>query len=385
MRIGHYICDLSGQGGIETYVSRLGQALTERGHDVLYFGLQGDFSSTEHICVEDTGDLYDQAQAMGVDVLHLHKAVSERPPEGLTTIRTVHDNSAACPSGTRYLKRNQEPCNRISNLPACLFGHYVDGCGSRRPHKVWENFQNLAANQRVLPAIHTITVSQYLKNQMIALGYQGDNIQVLRSPAPKTSFPPSPIDTSRPPRILFLGRLVPEKGVGWLLRAAKHLEPSVQIDIAGVGYHRAALEEQATELGLNDRVTFHGWKEGDQLEALFHNARVVAVPSLWHEPAGLVTLEAAAMGRPVVASSVGGIPEYADPSFSILVPPNDAEELANALRHLCQNPEQAEQMGEDGHAYVRKNYRMSDFTDRHEAIYARTSGKESENVSTPIQ
>jgi glycosyltransferase involved in cell wall biosynthesis len=374
MHIGHFIRDLDGRGGIETYVARLADSLARRGHTITWFGLQGDAAGPHRVRVPDVPTLYADARARGVEVLHLHKAVSDTPPPDLPVLRTVHDNGAACPSGSRYLKRTGTPCPRVASLPACLFGHYVDGCGSRRPTKVWEGFRRMANNQRVLPGRPTLTVSQYVKGEMIALGYPPDDLEVILSPAPPGPSAPLPLPTDSPPHLLFLGRLVPEKGVDWLLRAVAALDVPAHLDIAGDGDHRAALAEQVTRLGLQDTVTFHGWVNGTDLDALIETARVVVVPSVWHEPAGLIPLEAAAWGRPVVASQVGGLPEYAHPSFSVLVPPNDDPALTSALRRFCEDPAYAARRGRAGHAHVRIHHSMDAFLNRHEALYASLAG-----------
>ena len=372
MHIGHFLHDLDGQGGIETYVARLGDGLAARGHTVTYWGLKGT-PSPSRMRVPDVGTLYTEAQAQGVDVLHLHKSVPESPPSSLPTLRTVHDNGAACPSGSRYLKRTGTPCPRIASLPACLFGHYVDGCGSRRPSKVWEGFRRMADNKSVLPGCPTLTVSQYLKDEMVTAGYPASGLRVVLSPGPIGPTSPPPLRTEGLPHLLFVGRLVPEKGVAWLLRAFAQLNLPAHLDIAGTGDHRGALDEQVERLGLSDRVTFHGWVDGAALNALFKGARAVVVPSVWHEPAGLVPLEAAAWARPVVASHVGGLPEYAHDSFSQLVPPNDDEALTEALRHLCLHPVDAARQGRAGYQHVRAHHSMDAFLDRHDGLYTSLS------------
>lgn len=369
MHIGHFIQDLDGKGGIETYVARLMDGLDERGHRCTVFGLQGDASTANRVRLPSMASLYATADRRGVDVLHLHTTVSEPPPPTLPVLRTVHDNGAACPSGSRYLQRTGTPCPRIASLPACLFGHYVDGCGSRRPSKVRENFQRLASNRRVLSEIQTVTVSQYVKETMVTLGYPSENLHVVLSPAPLLPSDPPSLPQEGPPRLLFVGRLVPEKGVDWLLRAVAALDCPMHLDIAGAGDHEAALRKQVDTLGLQDAVTFHGWTDGPALAALFKSARAVVVPSVWHEPAGLVPLEAAAWGRPVVASRVGGLPEYAHSSFSVLVPPNDDPALTDALRRLCITPKAAADLGRAGRAHVRRHHAMDRFLDQHEELY----------------
>jgi glycosyltransferase involved in cell wall biosynthesis len=92
-------------------------------------------------------------------------------------------------------------------------------------------------------------------------------------------------------------------------------------------------------------------------------ARAVVFPSLWHEPAGLVTLEAAAAGRPVIASAVGGIPEYATDAFAERVPPGDAEQLAARIDELARAPERAERMGRRARRVAREQFSMESFVD----------------------
>jgi len=369
MRIAHYVHDLDGQGGIETYVERLGDGLAAAGHEVLYVGRRGR-PGCDRVLVRDEQALYDAARQRQIDVLHLHKAVFSVPPSDLHVVRTVHDNGAACPSGSRYLPRLQAPCPRTAGLAACLFGHYVDGCGSRRPAAVQQNFRRLAANRRVLLGLPTITVSRYLMDEMLTLGYPEDHLRVIRSPAPRGPATPPPLRLDCPPRLLFLGRLVPEKGVDWLLRALAHLPASIGLDVAGDGHARPALEAQARALGLSDRVTFHGWVAPNDVPAHLETARAVVVPSVWHEPAGLVSLEAAAHGRPAVVSTVGGIPEYATTDYALHVAPQDDRGLADALTRICTDASLAASLGRAGHALAQSSLHRSLFLHQHQQLYA---------------
>jgi glycosyltransferase involved in cell wall biosynthesis len=384
MRIAHYIHDLDGQGGIETYLERLGHGLTAAGHEVLYVGLRGR-PRPDRVLVHDEQTLYEEIRRREVDVLHLHKAVFSAPPADLNVVRTVHDNGAACPSGSRYLPRQQSPCPRTAGLATCLFGHYVDGCGSRRPAEVRHHFRRLAANRRVLPGLPTITVSQYLMDEMLALGYPANHLRVIRSPAPDGPATPPPLQLDGPPRLLFLGRLVPEKGVDWLLRALAHLPSSVCLDVAGEGHARPALETQARALGLGDRVTFHGWVAPAAVPSLLETARAVVVPSVWHEPAGLVSLEAAAYGRAAVVSTVGGIPEYATPDYALHVTPQDEHGLAEALTRLCTDPTLATTLGRAGHALAQSTFHRSHFFHQHEQLYAALAPDVQPTTASPVR
>jgi glycosyltransferase involved in cell wall biosynthesis len=285
----------------------------------------------------------------------------------------MHGNQGSCPSGSRYLERTGRPCTRAYSAAGCTWGHLVDHCGSRRPRRIWENLQNLHHEQAQASSVLTLTVSAYVRDAMIASGCSPDTLEVLRSPAPPAP-PYVPPPTESPPRIAFLGRLVPHKGIDCLLEAAA-LVPGLVVDVAGTGpdAYEERLRRLVSERGLADRVVFHGWLEPAQTQSLLLDARAVAVPSTWQEPAGLVTLEAASAGRAVVAHAVGGIPEYARAEFALLAPPRDPEALAAHLRAIAEDYDRAAEMGRRGHALMQTEYSMDTFLDRLEAHYARVA------------
>ena len=370
MNIGHYAPDLWAPGGVSTYVRRLGEAQQNAGHAVRYFSRKAAPDNVDAAAsVPDDATLYRRAQTVGLDVLHLHKPVEELPSQPLALVRTMHDNMAACPSGSRYLKRRGEPCDRDYTVAGCLWGHLVDHCGSRHPANMADNFRRIERERRLLPEMTTITVSEFLKEWMVRTGYPKSDIFVLHSPAPDitTSYTPPPTEGAA--RFVFMGRLVPHKGPGWLLDAAAEVNLPIHVDVAGTGPEREALEERARSLGIAERVTFHGWLERDPLRRLIRRARAVVFPSVWHEPAGLVCLEAAAHGRALIASGVGGVPEYTSGKNAILVPPRDTEQLAEQLAFLAERQDVAAEMGRAGREWVADDFTMDDFLDELHTIY----------------
>ena len=377
MRIGHYAPLLWAPGGIASYVRRLGTALQARGHEVLYYSRTAPPGSPPTQIVDSDASLFAAAARDGLDVLHLHKPVGTLPDDRVPTLRTMHGNQGGCPSGSRYLERTGRPCPRSYSALGCIWGHLVDHCGSRRPAEIWANLQNVEHEQRLATELPTLTVSTFVRDAMIASGCPPDRLTVLRSPAPTNDHPFRPPPKDGPPRVAFLGRLVPHKGVDWLIEAASRV-PTLQVDVAGTGpdSFESDLRALADRLDIRDRVHFHGWLGPADSRALLLNARAVAVPSTWHEPAGLVTLEAASAGRAVIASDVGGIPEYARPEFALLAPARDTAALADHLQALATHYEQAAELGRQGHALVRSaGFSMAAFLDRLEAIYARVADR----------
>jgi glycosyltransferase involved in cell wall biosynthesis len=212
-------------------------------------------------------------------------------------------------------------------------------------------------------------VSTDVKERMVADGYAAEQIHVLHSPAPPTQSSISPPPELGTPRFLFLGRIVPEKGLAPLLRALSSVSVPIHLDVAGDGYQKPSMEALCQRLGLNDRVTFHGWADPDQVERLMTHARAVVFPSIWNEPAGLISLEAAAAGRPIIASRAGGIPEYATEDYAVLVPPGSVSALAAAISRLATDYDEAARLGRSGREVVTKRFSLTAFLSGLDAIY----------------
>jgi glycosyltransferase involved in cell wall biosynthesis len=374
MQIGHYMYDIWAQGGVASYIRRLGTTQSTAGHTVYYLDSKTDTSvqdtgAEQPILVRDDSDLFTRAKALRLDILHLHTAISRLPGDRIPTIRTIHEHTPYCPSGGRYLGRWNQPCDRTYSIGGCLSGHFVDRCGSVRPHNLYTYFQNTWNEMRTLSNMVALCNSQFLKDQMVRSGYAENQIHVLYHPAPKLpeySHPPQ----EGVPHFLFLGRIVPQKGLGWLLHALHKVSIPVHLDIAGDGYQEPEIHSLSERLGLTDKVTFHGWVNEAKTFQLLQAARALVFPSVWHEPAGLVSLEAAAAGRAVIASRVGGIPEYiADQQHTLLVKPNDVYGLAHNIEILDLDWSLAKHLGEEGRKMVQNRFSMKQHLDKLMQLY----------------
>ncbi len=138
--------------------------------------------------------------------------------------------------------------------------------------------------------------------------------------------------------ILYVGRLSVEKGLSYLLAAAKMVS-SIPVVLAGRGPEEDALRSRAGELGARN-VTFAGFKQGAELWRMIAGARAVVLPTVSYENAPLAALEAQMLGTVVIATRVGGIPELiTDGENGLLVPPRDALSLAKAMEAVWYMPE----------------------------------------------
>jgi glycosyltransferase involved in cell wall biosynthesis len=148
-------------------------------------------------------------------------------------------------------------------------------------------------------------------------------------------------------RILFVGRLTGEKQVDVVLRAVQRLDPALDVhfDIAGGGDQRKALESLTAQLGIADRVTFHGLVTDEQLRELYSRSSVFAIASI-AELQSIVTMEAMASALPVVGANAVALPHLVhDGENGHLFEPGNVDDLADKLTQvLTASPAEYERM-----------------------------------------
>lgn len=174
------------------------------------------------------------------------------------------------------------------------------------------------------------------------------------------------LDLPLTPNVVFVGRLEKEKGVEFLLQAMvllRNTVPNVCLRIAGDGNCRAELERRAESLGISDKVVFLGWLDAERLREVLINSWVLVVPSIWEEGLGMVLVEAGLMGRPVVASKIGGITDVVrHRENGLLVPPGDRDALAEAIAAVLHDRKKARSMGLAGNKIARQYLEGRDVT-----------------------
>ena len=143
---------------------------------------------------------------------------------------------------------------------------------------------------------------------------------------------------------LTVGQLIPEKGMDIAVRALAVLPANGVLWIVGTGPEASALERLVESSGLQDRVKFFSLRK--DVAPLMQAADLFICASVWGEAAGLVNIEAQASGLPVVASRIGGIPEYViEGETGLLFQPGDVRQLAEAVAKLSQDPALRARMG----------------------------------------
>lgn len=257
----------------------------------------------------------------------------------------------ACTSGVYYFQPGHE-CTR-GHGPGCIPNLLARGCAHTRypktlPVKYRNATRGLAALRGAdLVVSYSSSVDRHLAANEIAR---------------RTVVPYFPTMTPRQGsghvgarRVLFAGRIVPSKGVDVLIRAAREVD--AEFVVCGDGRQLDELRALAAQLGVERRVCFKGWLGPDQLAEEIGNASIVAVPSVWPEPFGIVGIEALAAGRPAVASATGGIVDWLEDGVSgLLVPPADVQALARALNELLADPGRQSAMGSAGKRAVAERF-----------------------------
>jgi glycosyltransferase involved in cell wall biosynthesis len=156
-------------------------------------------------------------------------------------------------------------------------------------------------------------------------------------------------DPASPPRVVYAGRLVPEKGVDLLTLAFADIAaeiPDVVLEVAGDGPERVALERLALHLGVAPRVTFHGWLPPDRMPDFLAGAMVAVLPSRVEEGFGMALIEAGLAGCALVGTDLGGTRDIVHHGRTgLLVAPNDALGIADAVIHLLSRPDEARRLG----------------------------------------
>lgn len=209
--------------------------------------------------------------------------------------------------------------------------------------------------------------AQGVKRERIVVVPNGVNVAALREAA---GIAPAQALAPATQRVGFAGRLETVKGCEFFIRAVALLagsHPEARFFITGTGSLEPELRSLAAALGLTDRLDFLG--HVDSLAPLLAASSVIVVPSL-SEAFGLTAAEALALGVPVVASAVGGLPDIVvDGQTGLLVPASDAEAIAAAVSRLLDDAELARRLGAAGRERVSTRFTVERMVEGYLRVY----------------
>jgi len=370
MRILHVTDHFGPVGGAERYLQLLLEWLAAEGHEqtLACADSTADHSSISSLRIATLPGLSDYSSSAGKrlegrfaqvienfepDVASLHTAQINRRLaavliERVPTIFHAHNAATYCPGHGKYWEKSDSGCD-VSYGPGCYRHALLERCADRRPWRFIHGYRRVVHASEWLPKVDGLVVgSRYMKEALAQTCPTTREIHVIRYAVPAPETPPAYREAVAG-RVLFVGRITPQKGLLHLIRALALVRAPWTLNVNGDGYAMPAAQRLVSAMGLTDRIYFRGWTDGRQLEVDFQDASVVAVPSVWPEPFGLVGLEAMAWGRPVVAFNVGGIPEWLEDGVcGRLAAPGDVRGLARAIEELIVDRARAEEFGLSG-------------------------------------
>jgi glycosyltransferase involved in cell wall biosynthesis len=351
-------------GGVASHVMSSASLLAEHGLDVSVLAKHIDEETAPGVTLLRAERLDDMraspgerlGSAMDSDpaVVHLHQMDDPDLVGQLQTLApvlvSVHGYSA-CTSGVHYFKPGQE-CVRAHG-PGCVPNLAFRGCAHTRQVRLLPGSYKRVS--RAVQALRTADLAVSYSSVIDAhLATNGVSRRTIVPYFPTTPRPGAPVQ-ERPRRVLFAGRVVAPKGVAVLIRAACTVD--AEFVLCGDGWRLEEMRRLARRLRVDDRVHFEGWVSAESLADELAEAAVVAMPSVWPEPFGLVGIEAAAASKPVIATSTGGIRDWLEHGVNgLLVEPDDAQGLSDALNELLDDPERRKSMGAAGRQIVSERF-----------------------------
>jgi glycosyltransferase involved in cell wall biosynthesis len=358
-------------GGVGTHVMMSAGALAARGHElhVLAARLDSDLR-VPGVTLHEGARLLERdapaelrlgsAPAAGAGVVHLHQLHDPGLVAALRTAAPVlisEHGYGACTSGVHHFGPGEQ-CTR-GHGPGCIPNLLFRGCAHTRDPRWLPAAYGAAtrASQALRGADVAISYSRTIDANLAANGVDSRKIV----PLFPTVQPLRGTPGGERRRVLFAGRIVPAKGVDVLLHAARTVD--AEFVICGEGWALDSMRRLAHRLGVEQRVRFERWLSPEDLARELAEASLLAMPSVWPEPFGLVGIEALASGRPVVASATGGILDWLEDGVNGLAfAPGDAEELARALAALLDDAPRRASMGAAGERLVAERFTVEAHT-----------------------
>jgi glycosyltransferase involved in cell wall biosynthesis len=358
-------------GGVQNYLDAVSAGLVSRGHELAILhrdATPAPFAAAAtrglpqfSVAVDGIEPTLDRiarwAPALcfshNMNVLDIDRALLGRWP----VVKFMHGYFGTCIGGQkRHGFPIAQPCDRRFGV-ACLALYGPRHCGELKPGPFLSHYRWAREQHRLLPRYRALVVaSEHMKREFVRNGVPPSQIHVnplfpTHDESPDRRIPTTVASSVGSPwAVAFVGRMTVLKGgdllVDAIAQAAARLGRPIRLLLVGDGPQRAVWEQRASERRVP--VSAFGWLNGDQRWAVLRQATLLALPSTWPEPFGLVGLEAAALGIPAVAFDVGGVREWLRPGINGYLAPGNpprAAGLADALVHAFGDEDGLRAMG----------------------------------------
>ncbi|MFH0973050.1 MAG: glycosyltransferase family 4 protein [Patescibacteria group bacterium] len=348
------------------------------------------------------------------DIAHIHNIYHQISPSilhvlkkyNIPVVMTLHDYKLICPSYnlTNALNSKIILCEKCKKqkyyncfLNKCVKNSYFASalnCLEAYIHNFLKIYEK-NIDKFIAP-------SQFMKDKCVEFGINADKIIVLPNFVNKSGIRNQELrirnnelgimNHKLENYILYFGRLSKEKGIDTLLKAVSQLSiihpvksckagakqfnrVNYQLRIVGSGDLRLKFEKLAKKLNIKNKIKFFGHLEGEELQKIIREAMFVVVPSIWYENCPLSILESFALGKSVIASKIGGIPELIKHSETgLLFEPGNAKDLANKIECLLNRPDKIIKMGQNALKIVREKFNADEHYKKLIKIYVQHLG-----------
>jgi len=343
-------------GGVEAVVETLAKRLADCGVSVAVFALRRRGKHPTDLAAHEGVAVYTARALDLTSVLGLQSRISPVAPFRLARLlRTLQPDVVHLHN--RFFFTSLIGALRWYDAPVVFTAHTgsigdIDGISGRVARTYDRTVGGFVARRND----QLIAVSDTVADHVRDLG--ADPVRMISNGVDTARFhPPESRAADEKPQVLFVGRLVHNKGpqtfVDSLPTVFERI-PDAEAAVVGPGPMCEELERRCDELGIADRVTFHGYV--DDVPEMMHAADVFCLPS-FSEGLPLTLLEAMASQLPPVVSAVGGVPDVIrDGETGLLVSPGDTEAVGSAVAKLLESPTRRREIGERARQYVIKEH-----------------------------
>jgi len=388
------------KGGVDVSFFETAKLLESKGHKILFFSMKHpknfpssyekyfvsnvDYNRSESILVKvkSAGRVLYSLEAkkkieklikeQKPDIVHLNSIYHQISPSilhvfkkwNLPVVMALHDYKMVCP--TYLMLRRGKICEK------CKRGRYywclINRCTKNSYLKSALNVLEMYLHHRILHIYDLVDVfispSIFLKEKMKEMGFEK-----------KIFYLPHFINAEayqqeyyfNEKTICYFGRLSQEKGLSLLIDAIRRL--NVLLKIIGDGPEKKNLEEKVRKENIKN-VNFLGYKSQKELKEEIQKSLFVVLPSQSYETFGLTIIESFALGKPVIGSKIGAIPELVkDGRTGLTFEPRNAENLRDKIKYLINNREKISEMGKNAKKFVEKELNSERYYNQLMEIY----------------
>ena len=374
-------------GGTEEYIASLANIVAPMGisSHLLYDGIHGSMASgIFHREIKGLGnrngdsELGDRilraVEEIDPDIVYVHNIFDgramkslDKPGRNYLIIWYIHDHFPTCLTELRATREEVNiVCDRALSH-ACLSNIESGLCVKRHQDRTFSE-KDLSARLELLASLRNadaiVVVSNYMKRVLSKnLPDIEDKIYVLPRQV-RESQVESDRQNNKSPVIVFSGRITEEKGLHLAIEALGKLniEREILFKIAGVveteNYWQRCLKlaENVERKNLAIKIEYQGHLSYQEVDALYAEADLVVVPSIWGEPLGAVAAEAMRNGAAVVASNVGGIDTWVIPEETGLLVEPDVDSLAEAIARLLSDSDLRDRLATTGQTLIKTKF-----------------------------